>query len=184
MSNQLVVSGSPNLDAQAILNKLCDSMTEQGLTVQFQHSKSWKTWLMELSIGIIPLIVSYQFVFKPMLGAILKPDKDTQSISKAQGDEMKKHLIEKSRLSGKTSIPELTQMEETLLSCIVFPHEINATFDDIGGLNDLKHSIYESVILPLQSPELFQSLNNQSNKQSNLLQAPKGVLFYGPPGTG
>ena len=49
------------------------------------------------------------------------------------------------------------------------------TYDDIGGLNDEIQRIREIVELPLKHPELFHRLN---------IDPPKGVLFYGPSGTG
>ena len=49
------------------------------------------------------------------------------------------------------------------------------TYDDIGGLNDEIQRIREMVELPLKHPELFHRLN---------IDPPKGVLFYGPSGTG
>src|SRR5258707_292724 len=48
---------------------------------------------------------------------------------------------------------------------------------DIGGLDLIVSSLRESVIYPLQYPEVFKS-------SSSLLGAPKGVLIYGPPGCG
>ncbi len=36
--------------------------------------------------------------------------------------------------------------------------------DDIGGMEAIKESIYETVILPLQSPELFQALNRENTR--------------------
>ena len=49
------------------------------------------------------------------------------------------------------------------------------TYDDVGGLSDEIQKIREMVELPLKHPELFQRLN---------IEPPKGVLFYGPSGTG
>ena len=49
------------------------------------------------------------------------------------------------------------------------------TYDDVGGLSDEIQRIREMVELPLKHPELFQRLN---------IDPPKGVLFYGPSGTG
>ena len=49
------------------------------------------------------------------------------------------------------------------------------TFDQIAGMAEAKQSIHEMVILPLQRPELTQSLG---------LKAGGGVLLYGPPGNG
>lgn len=48
---------------------------------------------------------------------------------------------------------------------------------DIGGLDPIVSSLRESVIFPLQYPNLFTS-------SSSLLGAPKGVLLFGPPGCG
>ena len=64
------------------------------------------------------------------------------------------------------------------MSEIVYPNQIKESFDDIGGLTKVKDTIYETVILPLQNPELFSAL------PSSLVTCPRGVLFYGPPGTG
>ncbi len=48
-------------------------------------------------------------------------------------------------------------------------------FDQIGGLDTYLQQLKEMVFLPLLYPELFQRFQ---------LQPPRGVLFYGPPGTG
>jgi SpoVK/Ycf46/Vps4 family AAA+-type ATPase len=50
------------------------------------------------------------------------------------------------------------------------PAEI--TFDDIAGLEDAKQAIMESIVYPIEKPELFP------------LGWPRGILLYGPPGTG
>ena len=49
------------------------------------------------------------------------------------------------------------------------------SYDDIGGLGDAVRKIREMVELPLRHPELFKRLG---------VEAPKGVLLHGPPGTG
>ena len=82
-------------------------------------------------------------------------------------------------------LPPTNVHEEKLVADLVFPFQIDTSFSDIGGLEELKRSLYETVILPLQSPHLFKSLHSgKGGKSSPLLGAPKGVLFYGPPGTG
>ena len=48
------------------------------------------------------------------------------------------------------------------------------TFEDVAGLADAKRSIQEMVIWPMQRPELF----------TGLRAVPKGMLLFGPPGTG
>ena len=48
------------------------------------------------------------------------------------------------------------------------------TWDDVAGLEDAKQAVKEAIMLPLTHPELF----------TGLREPPKGVLFFGPPGTG
>ncbi|MFA5452195.1 MAG: CDC48 family AAA ATPase [Candidatus Methanomethylophilaceae archaeon] len=49
------------------------------------------------------------------------------------------------------------------------------TYDDVGGLEDELQRIREMIELPLKHPELFNRLG---------INAPNGVLLYGPSGTG
>ena len=49
------------------------------------------------------------------------------------------------------------------------------SFSDIGGLNEQIRELREVIELPLTNPELFLRVG---------IKAPKGVLLYGPPGTG
>ncbi|MBI2667357.1 CDC48 family AAA ATPase [Candidatus Woesearchaeota archaeon] len=52
---------------------------------------------------------------------------------------------------------------------------IDVTYEDIGGLSDEIKKIREMVEIPLRYPELFQKLG---------IDPPKGILLYGPPGSG
>ncbi len=47
-------------------------------------------------------------------------------------------------------------------------------WEDIAGLEYAKKTINETIVLPLKKPELFRGLR----------KPPKGLLFFGPPGTG
>jgi len=49
------------------------------------------------------------------------------------------------------------------------------SYEDIGGLKPQVHRIREMIELPLRYPEVFERLG---------IDAPKGVLLYGPPGCG
>jgi transitional endoplasmic reticulum ATPase len=51
----------------------------------------------------------------------------------------------------------------------------NATFDDVGGLDDAKQALREAVEWPLQYGALFEATRTDP---------PSGVLLHGPPGTG
>lgn len=71
----------------------------------------------------------------------------------------------------------LNEYEKSLLNSLVTPDDIAVTFADIGGLQDTIDELHEAVILPLTEPDLFAA-------HQGLVQSPKGVLFYGPPGCG
>jgi transitional endoplasmic reticulum ATPase len=49
------------------------------------------------------------------------------------------------------------------------------TYEDIGGMKDVIPKVREMIELPLRHPELFKRLG---------IEPPKGVLLYGPPGSG
>jgi len=49
------------------------------------------------------------------------------------------------------------------------------SYEDIGGLQDEIQKVREMIELPLRHPEIFEKLG---------VEAPKGVLLYGTPGTG
>lgn len=64
--------------------------------------------------------------------------------------------------------PEAVEMmEDTRIPTI--------TYEDIGGLHEEIKKIREMVELPMRHPELFTRLG---------IEPPKGVLLYGPPGSG
>ncbi|XP_073310892.1 uncharacterized protein [Primulina huaijiensis] len=90
----------------------------------------------------------------------------------------KKALEQKKELAKRLGRPLVsTNPYEDVVACdVVNPDHINVKFDSIGGLDAIKQSLYELVILPLRRPELF--------SHGKLLCPEKGVLLYGPPGTG
>ena len=51
----------------------------------------------------------------------------------------------------------------------------HVTYEDIGGLKNAVERVREMVELPLKRPDLFAKLG---------IEAPKGVMIYGPPGCG
>ena len=50
----------------------------------------------------------------------------------------------------------------------------NVSWDDVGGLTNVKNAVMETIQLPLERPELF----------AKGMKKRSGILFYGPPGTG
>ncbi|XP_057813137.2 uncharacterized protein LOC131027164 [Cryptomeria japonica] len=66
--------------------------------------------------------------------------------------------------------------EKKLLDNVIPPSAIGVTFEDVGALENVKDTLKELVMLPLQRPELF--------CKGQLTKPCKGVLLFGPPGTG
>ncbi|CAL1703853.1 unnamed protein product [Somion occarium] len=54
------------------------------------------------------------------------------------------------------------------------PHIPAVSWDDVGGIADVKANILDTIQLPLEHPELF----------AGGLKKRSGILLYGPPGTG
>ncbi|MDD5331201.1 MAG: CDC48 family AAA ATPase [Candidatus Nanoarchaeia archaeon] len=57
----------------------------------------------------------------------------------------------------------------------VFIERPDVKYSDIGGLDEIKQELRESIDWPLKHPKAFTRLG---------IRPPKGVLMYGPPGTG
>ncbi|WP_430505451.1 CDC48 family AAA ATPase [Haloparvum sp. PAK95] len=57
----------------------------------------------------------------------------------------------------------------------VFVEVPDITWEDVGGLEETKERLRETIQWPLDYPEVFEELD---------MEAAKGVLMYGPPGTG
>ena len=51
----------------------------------------------------------------------------------------------------------------------------NVDWDDVGGLDELKEELREAVEWPIKHKEAFEYVD---------IEAPKGILLHGPPGTG
>ena len=66
-----------------------------------------------------------------------------------------------------------TDLEKRILDDLM-DHAPGVPFDAIAGLAVAKRTLHESIILPNLRPDIF----------TGLRAPPKGVLLFGPPGTG
>eukprot|EP00520_Triparma_pacifica_P017188 CAMPEP_0118646488 /NCGR_PEP_ID=MMETSP0785-20121206/8084_1 /TAXON_ID=91992 /ORGANISM="Bolidomonas pacifica, Strain CCMP 1866" /LENGTH=1321 /DNA_ID=CAMNT_0006538487 /DNA_START=131 /DNA_END=4093 /DNA_ORIENTATION=- len=66
--------------------------------------------------------------------------------------------------------------EKALVSQVVQAGEIGVTYDMIGGLGEVKELLRESITYPLKFPQFY--------AEGIAREAVKGVLLFGPPGTG
>ncbi|KAK7279886.1 hypothetical protein RJT34_24945 [Clitoria ternatea] len=80
----------------------------------------------------------------------------------------------KTKASSKDGLPD-NEFEKRIRAEVVPANEIGVTFEDIGAMEDIKESLQEAVMLPLRRPDLF---------KGGLLKPYRGILLFGPPGTG
>jgi len=119
-------------------------------------------FLLQLVFLSAGLLTSIYFTKKFM-------EKDKKKSSAKAIQELLRHLGREDRKVSFSS------HELIVANGVISPNDVTVTFADIGGLDKVRNSIEEMIVLPISRPELF---------QSRLLGVPKGVLLYGPPGTG
>ncbi|XP_066305152.1 outer mitochondrial transmembrane helix translocase-like [Branchiostoma lanceolatum] len=95
--------------------------------------------------------------------------------TRKQKIEAKKKASQIMKKLGITGV-RLNEYELTIAAHLVDPGSMTVSWTDIAGLEDTINELKETVILPFQKHSMFEG--------SQLLQPPKGVLLYGPPGCG
>ncbi|XP_048407033.1 outer mitochondrial transmembrane helix translocase isoform X3 [Stegostoma tigrinum] len=71
---------------------------------------------------------------------------------------------------------KLSEYEMNIAAHLVDPLSMQVTWGDVAGLDEVISELKDTVLLPIQKRHLFEG--------SRLLQPPKGVLLFGPPGCG
>jgi transitional endoplasmic reticulum ATPase len=89
-------------------------------------------------------------------------------------EEIDADLLESLRVTEDDFKSALKGIEPSALR-EVFVEVPDVTWNDIGGLEDTKDRLQETIQWPLTYGDVFEQMD---------LQAAKGVLLYGPPGTG
>ncbi|CAN1778387.1 Outer mitochondrial transmembrane helix translocase [Linum perenne] len=85
-------------------------------------------------------------------------------------------IFQEGKSVGKGTLKlEDNEFEKRIRPEVIPADEINVTFADIGSLEEIKESLQELVMLPLRRPDLF---------KGGLLKPCRGILLFGPPGTG
>ncbi|KAL6534470.1 hypothetical protein OROHE_013395 [Orobanche hederae] len=90
-----------------------------------------------------------------------------------QGDQDENKSLKESPVDVDTD----NKYEKELLAEVIPPGDIGVSFNDIGALENVKETLKELVMLPLQRPEEVFS-------KRQLIKTCKGILLFGPPGTG
>uniref|UniRef100_A0A7R9UC12 AAA+ ATPase domain-containing protein n=1 Tax=Pinguiococcus pyrenoidosus TaxID=172671 RepID=A0A7R9UC12_9STRA len=66
--------------------------------------------------------------------------------------------------------------ERALIANVISPQDIGVTYDMIGGLQSVKDVLRQTITYPLKFPHLY--------TEGIAAEAVKGLLLFGPPGTG
>jgi transitional endoplasmic reticulum ATPase len=89
-------------------------------------------------------------------------------------DEIDADVLESMRVTEEDLKEALKGIQPSALR-EVFVEVPDVTWEDVGGLEDTKERLRETIQWPLDYPGVFEQLD---------MAAAKGVLLYGPPGTG
>lgn len=89
-------------------------------------------------------------------------------------DQIPPELVEKLKVKRSHFTTALREMNPSAMREVVIETP-DVTWDDIGGLEDVKQELKEAIEWPLQYSDLFQHMG---------AEVPKGILLSGPPGTG
>jgi transitional endoplasmic reticulum ATPase len=98
----------------------------------------------------------------------IRPDIDLES------DEIDAEILESLQVTERDLKEALRGIEPSALR-EVFVEVPDTTWKQVGGLEDTKERLRETIQWPLEYPEVFETMD---------MEAAKGVLLYGPPGTG
>jgi transitional endoplasmic reticulum ATPase len=98
----------------------------------------------------------------------IRPELDLES------DEVDAETLERLEVSEDDLRRALKGIEPSALR-EVFVEVPDTTWADVGGLEETKERLRETIQWPLEYPQVFEEMD---------MQAAKGVLMYGPPGTG
>jgi transitional endoplasmic reticulum ATPase len=104
------------------------------------------------------------------MGALrrIRPDLDLET------DEIDADVLDSLRVTDGDFRGALKGIEPSALREI-FVEVPDITWENVGGLDETKERLRETVQWPLDYPEVFDTLD---------MQAARGVMLYGPPGTG
>ncbi len=89
-------------------------------------------------------------------------------------DEIPPEVLADLRVTNDDFFEALREIQPTAMREVTIEVP-NVRWKDVGGLEEIKHKLQQSVAWPLQEPEAFMRLG---------VEPPRGVLLYGPPGCG
>jgi len=91
-----------------------------------------------------------------------------------EGQEIPKEILEQLMITQKEFVEALKAIRPSAMREVLVETP-DVTWNDVGGLEDVKAKLKEAVEWPLKTPEAFKRMG---------IRPPRGILLYGPPGTG
>ena len=89
-------------------------------------------------------------------------------------DKISTEILQKIKITSEDFLDALKEVRPSALREVQVQIP-NVSWDDVGGLAELKEELREAVEWPIKHKEAFDYVN---------VEAPKGILLHGPPGTG
>ncbi|MFX1319593.1 MAG: CDC48 family AAA ATPase [Promethearchaeota archaeon] len=89
-------------------------------------------------------------------------------------DEIPPEVLADLRVTNNDFVEALREIQPTAMREVTIEVP-NVRWDDIGGLEGIKHKLQQAVQWPIRHPDSFTRLG---------VEPPRGVLLYGPPGCG
>lgn len=133
------------------------------------HKEAYRLYLQSAEI----LLELTKFTENPQLSKIYE-NRAKEYIGRAKTlNKLIKTQIPNSSSKNPSSSEENSEYDKVLESSIV-SETPDLTLDDVAGLEDVKRSLREAIVLPLKRPDLF----------TGSRQPWRGILLHGPPGCG
>lgn len=89
-------------------------------------------------------------------------------------EKIPEHLLEKLKIKHTDFVDALKVVRPSAMREVLVETP-NVTWEDVGGLENLKQELKEAIEWPIKYSESFKRMG---------VRSPKGILLYGPPGTG
>ncbi len=111
-------------------------------------------------------------------GVVIKQHGNNQEALTEVTEEMREDLEPSARVAVNNSLSIVKRLDDEAdvrARVMQVEESPDVSYEDIGGLTDELNEVRETVELPLEKPELFDTVG---------IEPPSGVLLHGDPGTG